>query len=95
MIIRIINALILVLLEPDLIHCQVDHFHYVVTLKWEGRIVSDGFVVVEFYEEFIVFVAFHYFFDHGEVVGTRDVIFISVIHHILDKVELNHSILKG
>lgn len=86
MIIWIINTLVLILLEPYLINCKVYNLNYEVSLQGKTSVVSDRLIIVKLYEEFIVFVPFNDLLNHRKMVRTAYVIFVSVIHHILNEI---------
>jgi hypothetical protein len=63
-IIRVINAFVLEIQVFYLVDGQVDNLDYEISLKWETGTVSYGPVIIELYEELIIFKSLNYSLDH-------------------------------
>ena len=94
MVVRVIDPLVLHVLVLYLIDCKIDNLYYEISLQWETSIVGNWLVVVELDEELVIFKALDYSLNHRKVIGTTNVIFEPVHHHILNEVQLKHPKLK-
>ena len=93
MIIRVVNALVFKVEVFNFVNSKIYDFEYEISLQRETCVVCNGPVVVKLDEYFIILEAFDDPLNHREVVRSAYVIFESVQHHILNKVQLQHPLL--